>query len=165
MGGSAFSSSKLRIGVRAVDPRVTEDAVPERRVRQVVEPRVRRRMPSARRPNPPTSLWHSRHRVKAEGRFSRRGFVLPCGLWHAGQPSTRTGGCSCTKGPRLSEWHLVQAMSFPRPCETMRGKCAVRQVASAAPCGLWQSEQSMAPSLTRCLNGMLKRASISRWQP
>lgn len=42
MRRSAFSSSKLRIGVRAVDPRVTEDAVPESRVGQVVEPRTRR---------------------------------------------------------------------------------------------------------------------------
>ena len=50
--------------------------------------------PSPLFPKPAIPLWHSRHIVNTAGRYSNRGFTLPCGEWHASQPSTRTGGCS-----------------------------------------------------------------------
>ena len=36
----------------------------------------------------------------------------------------------------------------------MRGRDAMRQVGSNAPCGLWQSVHWTTPSFTRCLKGM-----------
>ena len=57
-------------------------------------------------------LWHSRQTVKTTGRRSSFAFIEPCGLWQVSQPSTRTGGCSKTNGPRLSMWHLRQGCSL-----------------------------------------------------
>ena len=49
-------------------------------------------------------------------------------------------------------------MSFPKARLTIRELAADDHVAFGAPCGLWQSEHLIAPSLTRCLKGSSKRA-------
>ena len=79
--------------------------------------------PLPRVPKLPAPLWHSRQTVKTTGRRSSLAFMEPCGLWQVSQPSTRTGGCSKTNGPRLSTWHLMQGVSLLSACSTMRGRC------------------------------------------
>ena len=65
--------------------------------------------------------------------------MLPCGVWHAVQPSTFTAECSNTKGPRFSVWHWVH-VSHP----------LCRKVARLeVPCVLWQSVHFIKPSGTR----------------
>ena len=44
----------------------------------------------------------------------------------------------------------------------MRGRWPMLQVGANAPCGLWQSEHSMKPSFTRCLEGMSNCARTVR---
>src|SRR6185437_784730 len=110
------------------------------------------------RPKLPAPLWHSRQSVNTTGRRNSREFVEPCGEWHISHPSTRTGGCSNAKGPRLSEWHFRQASSFAGACATSEGRAAMRQVGANVPCGLWQSEHTMNPVFTGCLKGMEKSA-------
>ena len=122
-------------------------------------------MPCLAVPKLPAPLWHSRQTVKTTGRRSSFALVEPCGLWQVSQPSTRTGACSKTNGPRLSEWHFRQGSSLPSACSTMRGRWPMRQVGANVPCGLWQSEHSMKPSLTRCLKGMENCARTVAWQP
>src|SRR5665811_2369437 len=103
--------------------------------------------PSLRVPNPVAPLWHSKQSVNTTGRRSSFAFIEPCGLWQVSHPSTRTGACSYTNGPRLSMWHLRHGDSVLSACSIMRGFCPIFQVASNEPCGLWQSEHCMKPCL------------------
>src|SRR6187399_1853963 len=100
--------------------------------------------------------WHSRQSRYTWLRLSRRGFEEPCGVWQAEQPSIFTTGCSKTKGPALSVWHLKQTVS---PVDVVRSWRA-----SNPPCGLWQSTHFTRPSLTRWWKGRAKCCLTSRWQ-
>ena len=57
----------------------------------------------------------------------------PCGVWQLTQPSTFTGSCSNTSGPRLSAWHVKHVASCAAGnAHLMRSYRAVRIVAIGA---------------------------------
>src|ERR1035437_9611259 len=84
--------------------------------------------------------WHCRHSTLTVARLSKRGLGLPCGLWHAVQPSVLTTSCSYTNGPAVSVWHLMQTASC--------WLADFRPFLPNVPCGSWQSVHCTSPSST-----------------
>src|SRR5689334_5778560 len=75
-----------------------------------------------------------------------RGLAEPCGWWQAAQPSSLTGACSKTNGPRLSPWQLMQAgLVGLDSLDLARQEAAVRIVAIDAGHGAFGEPVTVGP--------------------
>ena len=77
-------------------------------------------------------VWHDRHSRFTLLTFSRWALGEPCGVWQDSQPSTLTGSCSKTNGPRLSAWQVKQTGPAPPRCAPVVRDGAMRVMAIAA---------------------------------
>ncbi len=102
-----------------------------------------------------TLEWHSRQRFATSCRVIIRGLAEPCASWQMVQGSLRTGACSNTNGPRLSEWHWKQLGCCPLARRILR--------LMKLPWGLWQPVQDIAPSGNGWRCGFWKLAHTSMW--
>src|SRR5260370_19143218 len=102
-------------------------------------------IPLLRVPKLSAPLWHSRQTENTTGRRSSLEFIDPCGLWQISQPSTRTGGCSNTNGPRFSTWHFIHGVSAFSTRPIIPRVCAILHVPSKDPCRVLQTPHRREP--------------------
>ena len=114
-------------------------------------------------PKGPEPVWHSWHCMVTVGRERSFEVVEPWGLWHVVQPSISPAWWAKTNGPRLSTWHFMQGCSLECDLLSIFEDWPMPAVGVEPPWGLWQSEQDMRPSLTRCLEGRSNWERTSVW--